>query len=89
LPAEGKPSVPGTLAILAGAIGLFCISYWLPIECCVNDPVSALTGFRGYPGGLIAAVPIPGSAGFQPAKRNRAGKMPTLPEKRRYFTNTL
>ena len=32
---------------------------------------------------------VPGSAGFQPAKRNPAGKMPALPGKASLFTNTL
>ena len=44
-----------------------------------NDPAPALTGFGGRLVGIIAVVAVPGSAGFQPAKRNPAGKMPALP----------
>jgi hypothetical protein len=38
------------------------------VEC--DDPLPALTGFRGYPGSLVAAAPMPGSTDSQPAKRN-------------------
>jgi hypothetical protein len=48
----------------------------------VADRAPALSGFRGRLVRLIAAVALsPGSAGFQPAKRNHAGKMPALPGK--------
>ena len=41
--------------------------------------LNPLMRFLRLPCGTIVAGPMPGSAGFQPAKRNPAGKMPALP----------